>query len=87
VRVHVRPRANADAIVGFDEAGRLCVRVTAAPAEGKANDAVVRVIARALGVARQRVTIESGARSRTKTVAVAEMTAEELVATIGCGRY
>lgn len=44
----------------------LAVRLTAAPSEGAANDALVRLIAKALGVPRGDVTLASGATSRLK---------------------
>lgn len=68
--VRVEPRASECRVVGFDEAGRLKVRVTAAPTDGKANDAVVEVLARALGIPRRQVVIERGHASRTKTVRI-----------------
>lgn len=76
--VHVQPKAAENRVVGFDAAGRLRVRVTAAPADGKANVAVVELIAGALGVARHRVTVERGQASRTKIVRVSGMTPNEL---------
>lgn len=67
--VRVIPRAARDAVGGErDEA--LVIRVTAAPAEGAANAAVTRVLARALDVAPSEVRIEHGASSRAKTVSV-----------------
>jgi uncharacterized protein (TIGR00251 family) len=67
--VRVTPRAARDA-VGGEREGALVVRVTAAPAEGAANAAVTRVLARALDVAPTEVRIEHGGASRTKTVSV-----------------
>jgi uncharacterized protein YggU (UPF0235/DUF167 family) len=46
------------------------VRVTAAPERGKANDAVVRLVAATLDVPRAAVTIVSGHGTRDKTVEV-----------------
>ena len=46
------------------------VRVTAAPERGRANDAVVRLLAGTLGVPRAAVTIVSGHGAREKTVEV-----------------
>jgi uncharacterized protein len=46
------------------------VRVRAAPHEGAANDALVRVLAEALGVPPRNVTIAGGATSRIKRVSV-----------------
>ena len=53
----------------------LRVRVNAPPVEGAANEAVVEVLAKALGVAKRRVSIVSGERSRSKVVEVSGLTA------------
>ena len=58
-RVRLTPRADRDTVSGVDEAGTLLVRVTAAPVDGAANAALVRLVARELGVGRSAVTIES----------------------------
>jgi uncharacterized protein len=46
------------------------VQVTAAPERGKANDAVVEVLAKALGLTRARVRIVAGETSPLKTVEI-----------------
>jgi uncharacterized protein YggU (UPF0235/DUF167 family) len=66
----VVPRARRDGVDG-ERAGRLLVRVTAAPVDGKANDAVCKVLAAHLGVPERAVTVISGLRSRDKVVRVA----------------
>jgi uncharacterized protein YggU (UPF0235/DUF167 family) len=48
----------------------LHVRVRAAPADGAANEAVGRTIAAALRIAPSRVSLKSGAASRSKRIAV-----------------
>ncbi len=68
--VRLTPRADRDAVAGVDDAGILLVRVTAPPVEGAANQALVRLVARELGVGRGAVTIESGATGRRKRVRV-----------------
>ena len=67
--VRVTPRASANA-VGGERDGALVVRVTAPPVEGRANDAVVALLADALGIARGRVRVERGAAARTKLVTI-----------------
>lgn len=69
VAVRVVPRSRRDEIAG-ERAGRVLVRVTAPPVDGKANEAVRRVFAKALGVPRSSVTIARGETSRDKVVRV-----------------
>ena len=64
--VRVTPRASADRIDGFDAEGRLRVRVTAAPADGAANAAVAKLLAKALGLPGRDVMLVSGATAREK---------------------
>ena len=79
--VRVTPRASANA-VGGERDGALVVRVTAAPADGAANDAVVRLVAKALGIAPSGVLIERGGTSRTKVLSV-PVAAEAAVLRLG----
>jgi len=74
----VTPRAGVDSIDGFSDAGQLRVRVRAAPADGEANDALIRLIAAALDVPRSAVTIRRGATSRVKVVAIDGIDRDEL---------
>jgi len=73
--VLLQPRAADSRLVGVeaaaDGARRLKARVTAPPSEGEANRALIRLIAKTLGVAPSRVTIEQGTSGRRKRVAVA----------------
>ena len=67
--VRVTPAAGRDAVLGWqDDALRLSV---AAPAQrGKANEAVIRLLAGALGLPRQRLSIVRGQTSRRKVIAI-----------------
>jgi hypothetical protein len=69
LEVHVQPGARRTEAVGL-HGGRLKIRLAARAAEGAANDALVGYLAAALGAARRDVTIEAGATSRRKRVAV-----------------
>ena len=55
---------------GTDGREELEVRVAEAPSDGAANEAVVKLLAKALGTSRSQVEIISGATSRHKRVAV-----------------
>lgn len=67
--IRVTPRASANAIAG-ERDGVLLVRVTAPPVGGKANDAVVALLAKALGTPRGAVQVASGATARSKRITV-----------------
>jgi uncharacterized protein (TIGR00251 family) len=75
LRVRLTPRGGRDRIDGFSPdaaAGRvLRVRVAAPPVDGAANAALVRLLAKAMGVPRSAVTIVSGDTARDKTLEVA----------------
>lgn len=76
VRLHVRltPKGGRDALAGVveDAAGRqhLAARVSAPPSGGAANAALVKLVARALGVPKSAVRLTAGAGSRIKTLDV-----------------
>ncbi|MCB0972463.1 MAG: DUF167 domain-containing protein [Acidimicrobiales bacterium] len=70
IEVRVIPRARRDE-VGGERAGRLLVRTTAAPTDGKANAAVCRLVAAHLGCRARDVEVIAGHRSRDKTLRVA----------------
>jgi len=78
IRVRVLPRSSREELAGFDEAGCLKVRLTAPPVEGEANRALVKFLARRLGVSRARVHLVRGATSRTKWIEVEGLEDEEL---------
>ena len=69
------PKAGRDAIDGIFTAddGRewLAVKLAAVPSDGAANAALVKLIAKALGVAKRDVTLASGATSRLKRLHIA----------------
>ncbi len=67
--VRVQPRSSRPGVDGL-HGDALRVRVGAAPVDGAANDAVVEVLAAALGVPRRAVRIVAGAASRSKLVEV-----------------
>jgi uncharacterized protein len=67
LRLRVSPGSGRAAVVGRHGDGWK-VRVTAAPERGRANDAVVQLLATVLGVSREAVTLVSGHSGRDKIV-------------------
>ena len=79
VRLSVRivPRASRDVVVGM-RGGALLVRVTAAPVDGAANEALARVLAHRLHLAKGAVRIVTGRTSKLKVVEIAGLDEPEL---------
>lgn len=73
--IRVTPNAGRDAIEGVemrdDNSAVLRIRVSAVPDKGKANAAVLALLAKALGVPKSAISVVSGETSRLKTIAVA----------------
>ncbi|MHC4416688.1 MAG: DUF167 domain-containing protein [Planctomycetota bacterium] len=69
IRIKAVPGASRDGIAGV-LGNRLKVRVSAPPEDGKANKAICKLIAAALGVRSNQVSIESGPTSPEKTFRV-----------------
>ncbi len=73
VALRVTPRAGRDALAGLWTGGEdtaLAVKVAAAPADGDANDAVLRLLARSWDVPLSALNLVSGATGRRKIVMV-----------------
>jgi uncharacterized protein (TIGR00251 family) len=72
--VRLTPKGGRDAIDGIEDLGDgravLKARVRAVPSEGEANAALVRLMARALGVAPRDVAVAAGATSRIKRLKI-----------------
>jgi uncharacterized protein (TIGR00251 family) len=77
ISVWMTPRAREDKVVGWQD-GSLRVRVAAPPVDGKANDALLRLLARELGITPNSVRLVSGHTSRRKVVAVAGMSIDDV---------
>lgn len=67
--MRVIPRARRDELAGMRD-GRVLVRVTAPPVDGKANAAVCAAIAKAAGVPKGAVSVVRGHAARDKLVRI-----------------
>lgn len=81
IDVRVTPRGGRDTIVGWRD-GALAVRIAAAPVEGAANAALIKMLARRLGVPPSSITLVAGARSRVKVIEIAGLTDADVRARI-----
>lgn len=69
LRVHVQPGSGRSAMVG-KHGNALKVRVAAPPVGGRANEALLALVAQTLGLKGEQVTLLSGESSRTKRVKI-----------------
>ena len=82
IAVKVVPRAAKDEIVGWLE-DALKVRVQAPPQDGRANRALEELLAEALSLKKNAVTVTSGRASAHKRVAIEGLTRDEIVRRLG----
>jgi len=76
--VHVQPRASRNELCGV-QGDELKLRLTAPPVEDAANRLCTEFIAKQLGIAKSRVSIASGLKSRHKTVKVTGIAGAEIL--------
>ncbi|MDX2176966.1 MAG: DUF167 domain-containing protein [Candidatus Sumerlaeia bacterium] len=82
LHLHVTPKARREGF-GAVHDGRLKVSVAAPPEDGKANDAVRRLVAKALGLPLSRVELLRGATDRRKTLRLDAVGPEAVRAALG----
>ena len=72
LNIRLQPRASRDEIVAVQADGWLKIRITAPPVDGKANDHLLKFLARICGVSRSSVTLLSGQTGRNKRVSISQ---------------
>lgn len=70
IRVKVKPNSRTEEVI--QEGDDLTVRVKEPPKEGKANEAVIKLLAEHFGVPKSQVRILSGFKSKNKVVEIVE---------------
>ena len=84
IEVRIHPRASRNSVEVSDD-GRVKVSVTAPAEGGKANAAVIALLAKKLGLAKGNVEIVRGQRARDKLVRIHGLGDEEVVARLSSG--
>jgi uncharacterized protein YggU (UPF0235/DUF167 family) len=77
LQLRVKPGGRADRLLGPHD-GALKLEVRAAPERGRANDAVIRLLASSLGLGRSQVEVIAGAAARDKVVMLGGVSAAEI---------
>jgi uncharacterized protein len=74
--VRLKPRAGRDEVEGVGSDGELVIRVRAPAVDGAANEALLRLLAGELRLARSALSIERGATARLKRIRADGLAAE-----------
>lgn len=71
LRVKVKPNAKKQSIQTADD-GSLVISLKSPPVDGKANEELIRLLAKEFSVAKARIQIKSGSSSRQKIIQIDE---------------
>ena len=82
LRVRLTPRAHRDEVTGVRD-GLVLARVRAPPVDGRANAALEKLLAKALGVPPSRVEVVRGQGAREKVVRVDGVADADALAALG----
>ena len=82
LRVKVQPKAKKEGIAGI-EGDRLKLKVNAPPEKGKANAACIKLLAKALGIAKSEIELLQGQTSREKVFLLKGLDIEEVKKRLG----
>jgi len=69
IQVQIQPGSSKDQIIGLHN-GRLKIKISAPPIDGKANQNLIEFIAKALGVSKSKIEIVKGRTSKLKTLKI-----------------
>lgn len=78
VPVRAVPGAKSNGIIGVHQ-GALRVTVTQVAEKGKANQAILKVLAKGLGLKKSQLSLVSGETSRAKQIVVRDVTPEQFL--------
>lgn len=67
--VRLQPKARSNEVTG-ERGGVIVIRVTAPPVEGKANAALIKFVAKKLGIPKSAITLVRGERGREKLLEI-----------------
>ncbi len=79
ISVKLQPRSSRNQVVGR-EGDIYRIKVTAPPVDGKANAALVKLLAKKLGIPPKKIDILSGQTSRLKTIRIQDLSLPDVSA-------
>ena len=76
--VRVTPRASRNEVVEILSDNTVKIRLTAPPAEGQANEELIKFLSEILGIPKSKMEIVAGESGRDKLVSILDMDSEEV---------
>jgi len=70
LKIKVTPRSSKNEVVGQMADGTLKIRLTAPPVDGKANEALIKLLSAHFKIAKSKISIIKGQKSKNKTVEI-----------------
>lgn len=70
LQIRVAPRSSKNEVAGKMADGSLKVKLTAPPIDGKANDALIKLLSEYFGVSKNKIAIRKGLRGKNKVVEI-----------------
>ena len=86
ITVIAHPSSRKDSITLDDDGKAFVIHITAPPEKGKANKAIVKLLAKQIGVGTSKITIIRGSTSSTKTLHVEGMDDARLKQVLNLGK-
>ena len=77
VEILLQPRASRNELAGV-QGGRLKIKVTSPPIEGKANEKLCEFLADLMGIGKKRVQVIAGHTARVKRVSIADISLDDV---------
>lgn len=70
IKIKVIPRSSRNEIVGAMSDGTLKIKLTAPPVDGKANEALIKLLSDHYNIPKSKIKIVSGLTSKNKTIEI-----------------
>ncbi len=78
ISINVQPRSSKTEIMGIQDHA-LKIKLTSPPVEGAANSLLIKFISKKLGIAKSRIKLKSGEKSRQKKIIIEGISEKEFI--------
>ena len=78
ISINVQPRSSKTEIIGMHQ-NSLKIKLTSPPVEGAANSLLIKFISKELGIAKSKIVLKSGEKSRQKKLIIKGCSKEEII--------